>query len=158
MGHMLTIAGVIRKIEHHEADIFSNHLLRLDAQSRHDRFHGGISDDALRAYGQKALNNGGSIFGFFIENELRGAVELLITNPLGGDADLAFTVEQDYQNAGIGGALMGRAILVARHCGIEHLHLTFVPYNTAMQQLAARYGATFKVHSDDIEADFSPFY
>src|SRR3981081_4558703 len=52
---------------------FCNHLLRLDLDGRHDRFAMGVSDDFIRNYAELCFTMRGSIFGYFSDDELRGA-------------------------------------------------------------------------------------
>src|SRR5215813_10008522 len=47
--------GTIRKLWIGEADLYRAHLLRLDADSRHSRFGGGVSDAFVAEYVTLAL-------------------------------------------------------------------------------------------------------
>jgi GNAT superfamily N-acetyltransferase len=152
MSGALIFSGVIRPLTQEDAGHFFAHLSRLDEQSRHDRFHGAISNLALADYAAKALGEKGLVLGFFIDTVLRGAVEIRFIGQVG---EFAATVEHDFQHGGIGTALMGRSFDMARKAGIKSIHLNFVPSNHAMQQLASHYGADFHFSKDDVEADFS---
>ena len=55
---------------------FRDHLLRLDPQSRRDRFSGGVSDDFLIDYAAHCFGAGDLVFGAFVDGALRGAGEL----------------------------------------------------------------------------------
>jgi GNAT superfamily N-acetyltransferase len=152
MSGSLTFQGVVRTLLPQDIMVFYTHLLRLDEQSRHDRFSGGLSDAALLHYVSSAVKAQGFILGFFIEGILRGAVEIRVN---GTQGELAATVENDFQHGGIGTALMGRALAMARQAGVQAIHLNFIPHNHAMQQLAKHYNAHFHYSLGDVEAEFS---
>ena len=50
MQEVLPEGGVIRKLWVGEAAKFRDHMLRLDPESRRNRFAGGVSDDFVRKY------------------------------------------------------------------------------------------------------------
>lgn len=151
MAQPLTINGVIRQLTAADLALFVAHLLRLDQVSRHDRFQGGMSDIAVMLYGEHALEGEALIYGFFVEGQLRGAVELKSQKD---NHELAFTVEKEFQSGGIGGALLGRALLVAKHKNIEQLNLSFLPSNLAMRHVSERFDAKLTSSYDQVTAKF----
>ena len=56
MDELLTDGGVIRKLWHGEAEAYRDHLLRLDPESRRNRFGGGIGDELIAAYAAGAIS------------------------------------------------------------------------------------------------------
>ena len=50
MHQVFIEGGLIRKLWSVEAHAYRDHSLRLDAESRRNRFCGGISDDTIRSY------------------------------------------------------------------------------------------------------------
>ena len=134
--------GSIRKMWIGEAYKYRDHLLRLDADSRGRRFGGGVSDAYIRNYVDTAMWLDAVVHGFFIGTVLRGAAEL---RPLGGrltrEAELAFSVETDWQSHGVGSALLEHTLLTARNRGIAHLHMACLADNRRMQQLAKKFAA-----------------
>ena len=80
MQEPLADGGVIRKLWIGEAARYRDHLLRLDSESRHSRFGGGVSDDFIRNYVDTTFGLGSVVHGFFADGVLRGAAEL---RPLG---------------------------------------------------------------------------
>ena len=80
MHEPLADGGVIRKLWIGEADAYRDHLLRLDPDSRHSRFGGGVSDEFIRDYVGTTFGLGAVVHGFFVDGMLRGAAEL---RPLG---------------------------------------------------------------------------
>src|ERR1700741_903055 len=74
-GH-LTACGTIRKLWIGEAALYCAHLLRLDRESRRNRFGGTVADDYIRGYAQPKNLTDAVIHGFFVDGELRGVAEL----------------------------------------------------------------------------------
>ena len=58
---------VVRKLWIGEAARYRDHLLRLDAESRHSRFGGGVSDDFIIAYVKTTYGLGSVVHGFFAD-------------------------------------------------------------------------------------------
>ena len=82
MPEHLIAGGTIRKLSIGEAPLYCAHLLRLDPESRRNRFGGTVSDAYIRSYAQAANFADAVIHGFFVEGVLRGIAEL---RPLPGD-------------------------------------------------------------------------
>src|SRR3974390_2648379 len=99
MKEILPEGGVVRKLWIGEAAKYRDHLLRLDAQSRRNRFSGGVSDQFIRDYVDLTSGLDTVVHGFFIGGTMRGAAEL---RPLGAssarEAEAAFSVEQPWQS------------------------------------------------------------
>jgi GNAT superfamily N-acetyltransferase len=133
---------MIRKLWIGEAAAYGEHLLRLDAESRHNRFGGGVSDDFIRNYVELALGLDAVIHGFFVDGTLRGAAEL---RPLGTgfaqEAEAAFSIETAWQSHGVGSALLQRTLLSARNRRIKLLHMACLADNKPMQGLARKFDA-----------------
>ena len=134
--------GMIRKIWIGEAELYRDHLLRLDAVSRRSRFGGAASDEFVDGYADLALGIGAVIHGFFLDGALRGAAELKpIGPPLGREAEAAFSIEKPWQSHGVGSALLERTLLAARNRGIKFLHMACLADNKRMLDLARKFDA-----------------
>ena len=59
-----------------ELPLLRDHLLRLDRDSRHDRFHGFMDDSFIERYAEKCANDGTVIIAYFEDGVVRGAAEL----------------------------------------------------------------------------------
>src|SRR5262249_54012588 len=142
MHDPLIDGGVIRKLWISETELSRDHLLRLDGESRRNRFGGGVSDDFIRSYVDLSKGLDAVIHGFFVDGTLRGAAEL---RPLGsafaGEAEAALSIETEWQSPGDGTALRARALLAARNRGIKRLHMACLAENRRMQQLARKFDA-----------------
>ena len=94
--------GIIRKLWAGEAEIFRDHLLRLDAESRRFRFGSAVSAEFVARYADRAFRSGAIIHGCFVDGVLRAAAELYpMGDVLPGEAEAAFSVESDFQNHGL---------------------------------------------------------
>ncbi|MEA2878229.1 MAG: hypothetical protein QOF14_3425 [Hyphomicrobiales bacterium] len=134
--------GVIRKIWVDRAGRYRDHLLRLDKESRRNRFGGAVSDEFIVNYTELSLGLDSVMHGYFVEGTLRGVAEL---RPLGKDfaheAEAAFSIETPWQNHGVGSALLERTLLAARNRGIKLLHMACLANNQRMVELARKFEA-----------------
>ena len=138
MHQVFIEGGVIRKLWGVETNAYRDHLLRLDAESRRNRFCGTIADDIIRTYAATARGSDAIVHGFFVDGVLRGAADLRI---LGREAEAAFSIEKPWQSQGIGSALLERSLLAARNRGIKLLEVCCLAENQRMQQLARKFEA-----------------
>jgi GNAT superfamily N-acetyltransferase len=134
-----------------EATRYRDHLLRLDQDSRHSRFGGGVSDEFIRNYVGTTFGLGSVVHGFFADGTLRGAAEL---RPLGRafarEAEAALSIEADWQSHGVGSALLDRTLLAARNRGIKTLHMACLANNRRMQELARKFAAELSFDFGDV--------
>ena len=95
MHNVLVDGGSIRKLWIGESSKYREHLLRLDPESRRNRFGGAVSDEFIERFVQLTLGLDAVIHGFFVDGILRGAAEL---RPLGAgfanEAEAAFSIER----------------------------------------------------------------
>ncbi|HKG82541.1 MAG TPA: GNAT family N-acetyltransferase [Beijerinckiaceae bacterium] len=134
--------GVIRRLWRADLEHYRAHLLRLDPQTRRDRFSGAVADDFLDRYAERAFAEDRILIGYFAGAELRGVAELYrFAPPHGGEGEAAFSVETAHRLRGVGTALFRRLLLAARNRGIRTIHVRCLPHNRAMQALARRHGA-----------------
>jgi GNAT superfamily N-acetyltransferase len=142
MHNVLVDGGTIRKLWPGEADKYREHLLRLDAESRRNRFGGGVSDDFITGFVTLTLSLDAVVHGFFVDGVLRGAGELrMLGAGYADEAEAAFSIERAWQSHGVGSELLERTLLAARNRGIKLLHMTCLANNQRMQQLARKFDA-----------------
>jgi GNAT superfamily N-acetyltransferase len=142
MHEALPHGGLIRKLWIGEAEIYRDHLLRLDAESRRNRFAGSVSDEFVHGYADLSFGIDAVIHGFFVDGTLRGAAELRpIGLPIAHEAEAAFSIEKPWQSHGVGSLLLERTLLAARNRGLKFLHMACLADNKRMQQLARKYEA-----------------
>jgi GNAT superfamily N-acetyltransferase len=143
--------GLIRKLWSVETDAYRDHLLRLDPESRRNRFGGAIADDMIRTYAATARGSDVILHGFFVDGVLRGVADLRILVPLyRREAEAAFSIEKPWQSHGIGSALLERSLLAARNRGIKLLHVSCLAGNQRMQQLARKFDAELTFDFDTV--------
>jgi GNAT superfamily N-acetyltransferase len=142
MEEPIADGGVIRKLWIGEAPKYRDHLLRLDADSRRNRFGAVVPDELIEVYIATALRIGTVTHGFLVDGILRGVAEL---KPFGAalrnEAEVAFSIEKPWQSHGVGSVLLERTLLAARNRGITLLHMACLADNARMQQLARKYAA-----------------
>jgi GNAT superfamily N-acetyltransferase len=142
MRDPLPRGGLIRKLWISEAELYRDHLLRLDLKSRRNRFGGAVSEQFLKNYADLAISIDSIIHGFFLDGTLRGAAELRPIGPAARrEGEAAFSIEQPWQSHGVGSALLERTLLAARNRGLNFLHMACLADNNRMQQLARKFDA-----------------
>jgi RimJ/RimL family protein N-acetyltransferase len=142
--------GSIRRLWRSDLDAYRDHLLRLDLQTRRDRFSGAVSDAFLERYAERAFSEDRIMLAYVVGEEVRGVAELCpFAPPYADEGEAAFSVETPYRLRGIGTSLFRRLILIARNRGIRTLHVRCLPHNRAMQKLARRHGARLLFESDE---------
>ncbi len=151
--------GIIRKLWAGESEVFRDHLLRLDAESRRLRFGSAVSVEFIDRYASRAFRGGTVVHGYFVDGVLRAAAELYpLGDVLPDEGEAAFSVERDYQNHGLGTVLLERVILSARNRGIRTLCLSCLAQNRRMQQIVRKFNAEMTFDTGDVVAELTaPF-
>lgn len=139
-----------RKLVMGDAALFEDHLHTLDPLSRRMRFGMMASDAFLAQYAARCISLNAIIHGAFHKGELIGVAEL---RPMGtffvGEAEIAFSVLNEWRNHGIGSALFARTLQSARNRGFSKLYMTCLRYNAPMQALARKFSAEIMVEMDE---------
>src|SRR5215207_7997811 len=139
--------GSIRRLD---LNAYRDHLLRLDPQTRRNRFSGAVSDSFLSLYAERAFSEDRIMLAYVVGGEVRGVAELCpFAPPYADEGEAAFSVETPYRLRGVGTSLFKRLILLARNRGIRTLHVRCLPHNRAMQVLARRHGARLLFESEE---------
>ncbi|MEJ8570172.1 GNAT family N-acetyltransferase [Microbaculum marinum] len=149
--------GVIRRVGGSERQVFRDHLLRLSPKGRRSRFGGGVSDLFIEQHAARVFAGAAVVYGLFDEGPIRAAAEM---HPVGGafeaTAEVAFSVEDDWQDAGVGTALLGRVMRAARNRGKSRLIMTCLPENVRMQRVASKHGAKLQWQEGDVFGTINP--
>ena len=135
--------GYVRTLsQHEELPLLRDHLLRLDSESRRDRFNGFLDNGFIERYAEKCANDGTVIVAYMENGMVRGAAELHPPEQ-SDDAlpEVAFSVEPSVRRRGIGSVLFKRLISEARWRGYRRLRVTTGGQNHAMRALASKFGA-----------------
>lgn len=136
-------SGTVRTLrQQEELPLLRDHLLRLDPESRHDRFHGFMDDSFIERYAKKCADDGTVIIAYIEDGVVRGAAEL---HPPDQSPDslpeIAFSVEARVRRQGVGSILFRKLIAEARSKGYQSLRITTGAQNQAMRALAHKFGA-----------------
>ena len=136
-------SGYVRTLyQQEELPLLRDHLLRLDSESRHDRFNGFMDDGFIERYAAKCADDGTIIVAYIEDGIVRGAAEL---HPPDQSPEalpeIAFSVEASVRRQGVGIILFKRLIQEARWKGYHALRITTGAQNQAMRALANKFGA-----------------
>lgn len=153
-------SGYVRTLyQQEELPLLRDHLLRLDPESRHDRFNGFMDDGFIERYAAKCADDGTIIVAYIEDGVVRGAAEL---HPPDQSPDalpeIAFSVEASVRRQGVGIILFKRLIQEARWRGYHALRITTGAQNQAMRALANKFGAqlTFRHGESTGTIDLKP--
>lgn len=157
-----SLSGTIRRLRPSELKLFREHILRLDQESRRDRFNGSIGDSFLAAYAERCFAEGATVLGYVEDGRVFAAAELheqpQYETPTG---EIAFSVERDLQHRGIGSELFRRLQAHARSLGYTRLSVTTHPQNDRMRALARKFNARLSFQEGEtvgwIALDPDPF-
>lgn len=128
------------------------HFLRLDLESRRDRFGRGLSDIEILAYAQRLPVDRGVLAGCFPDGHLRGVVE---ARPAHGDSchwECVVSVEPDWKRKGLGRKLTESAFAKARKAGASRIYMRCSIANTAGQHFLAQLTRTLREEDGDAVA------
>ena len=152
MEQAMIHGGVVRRLWPADLPAFRDHLLRLDAKSRYDRYAMSCNDDFLIRYAERCFGIDDVIYGYYVDGVLRGAGELrsVGNNIIGGSVEAAFSVEMSWRRRGVGTELMSRIVRAARNRRADALFMTCLSGNVAMQGLAKKFSADLRFETDDV--------
>jgi GNAT superfamily N-acetyltransferase len=152
--------GTVRTLrQQEELPLLRDHLLRLDPESRHDRFHGFMDDSFVEAYAAKCADDGTVIIAYIEGGVVRGAAELHPPDQSPESLpEIAFSVEASVRRRGVGSILFKKLIAEARIKGYQTLRITTGAENQAMRALAHKFGAhlTFRHGESSGNIDLKP--
>jgi GNAT superfamily N-acetyltransferase len=135
--------GTVRTLsQQEELPLLRGHLLRLDRESRHDRFHGFMDDSFIERYAAKCASDGTTVIAYLEDGLVRGAAELHPPDQSpDSQPEIAFSVEADLRRQGVGSILFRKLITEARAKAYRSLRITTGAHNAAMRALANKFGA-----------------
>lgn len=144
----------VRRLYRPDIDAFREHLLRLDPETRHNRFGLQVSDEYLENYAGLCFAPGALTYGYFEDGLIRGGGELRMfpsnDQPGQRDGEAAFSVELPWRRSGIGTHLMRHIVLAAQNRRIATLTIVCLRHNQAMIRLAKKFEAELKFEMSDV--------
>lgn len=146
---MLKENYIIKRLNNSHREKVSSHFKRLDAESLRSRFCSFMNESAIELYVSKINFNKNGIFGVFNDSlDIIGVGECVVED--NHKAEVAFCVEIEYQNQGLGGKLLERIVRFAKAREKTHLEMLCLKSNQKSQYLAKKFGLKVK-HSMDGE-------
>ena len=76
MERRTNTTGAIRQLRPSDLAAFREHLLRLDADSRRDRFNGVTDEVFLASYAARSFSEGATVIGYVEDGETVGLIDL----------------------------------------------------------------------------------
>ncbi len=150
----------VRSLINQELPLLKDHLMRLDPESRRDRFNGYADEGFIERYAGKCAGDGTIILAYFAEDGAVHAAAELHQPDLSSDSlpEIAFSVEASLRRKGVGSTLFKQLIAVASSLGYERLRITTGSQNQAMRALANKFGAhlTFRRGESTGTIDLNP--
>jgi GNAT superfamily N-acetyltransferase len=137
----------------HQAD-FQDLLLDLDKKARFSRFAGTVSDTWLVRYPHHAISTAAWIAGAFVDDRLRGVVEVYESDR-SEPAEAAFVVAEGWRGRGLGSALLRAAMQWPHQPDRTTLRMIFSRSNWPMRKFASKAQARFDLVLDEIVADIA---
>lgn len=148
---------VCRKLLPPERNRAGEHLLRLTGRSRNMRFGHAVSDEFIAAYTDRMIAPCDTVYGAFSGAMLRGVGELrLVSEGSPRIGEIALSVEDDWQGAGIGTDLFRRLLLTARNRRVECCYVLCVEDNHAMRRIVAKCGGQLTWLPEELVGQFRP--
>ncbi|MES0825215.1 GNAT family N-acetyltransferase [Ruegeria sp. SCP11] len=143
----------IRRLRIYDKPKIISHFNSLDSEALTSRFGASISTACIQSYLSGIFDNAALVFGAFPDSCLRGVGELrILPDNRAHVAEAAFTVETEWQDRGIGDALLSRIITAARNRGIREVHMLCLATNQKMRRLAAKHDAELSLLTGQVEA------
>ncbi len=129
-----------------------DHFLRLGSNSRRLRFGRPVSDEFLERYAEALFDAVSIVYGAEIDGVIRGVTEMRgDATSWGRFAEAAVSVEDNYQDRGIGGALLKRLVQAAQNRGVSQLYMVCLRDNHKMKHLAQKNEAILDYCVDSVE-------
>ena len=114
------------------------HWLRLDPDARRLRFFGAMADSALCTLAARSRPL--QLVVHVPDGRVRGCAEVH-PGDIRGTAEIAVSVEADWQNRGVGAMLTATAHAAATAAGFDDVRMVCLRRNTAMMRVARKLSA-----------------
>src|SRR5258707_3641265 len=102
----LPATGSIRTLTAREMPLLREHLLRLDPESRRDRFNGAADESFVESYAARCLADGTVVIAYVEDGKVLGAAELHQPDSSpDGMPEIAFTVDRPARRTDVGSVL-----------------------------------------------------
>jgi RimJ/RimL family protein N-acetyltransferase len=146
--NLLDVKQNIRRLSRRDWRLMRDHLLRLDPESRYNRFGLAVSDAYLERYAAQDFDGDDLVFAYCVDGRAVAVGELRGFDRSGVMAEAAFSVERAWRGAGVGSALLERIVETACDLGVEGIFLTCLPQNRAMQKIVQKFARRCRFEAD----------
>ncbi len=144
----------IRRLSPWDRAAVAAHYARLSDRDRRMRFCGNVSQTFAAAYCARLNWARAAVLGAYDRDRLCGVAELVgLPDVWPAEAELAISVAAGDRRRGVGRALLGHALAVARNRYIGSVRLYCLPENRAMQGLAHGFDATIIVSGGEARGE-----
>ena len=152
-------AAEVRRLWPADMPSFRDHLLRLDARSRHERFGGGMSDDFIIHYAENCFGQGDLVFGAFVDGHARRGRIALQRGDLDASRRRSSAISTPRRPSAskkpIAGAASanncsGASSSAASNHGVETIEIVCMPDNISMIRLAAKFKTQFSFEENQM--------
>ena len=92
------LTGRVTVLTPTELPLLSEHLLRLDPESRRQRFNGVIGEGFIERYHSQYITDDTVVIGYIDGGKMRGAAELHPPDQKGSTPEIAFSVEKNFRS------------------------------------------------------------
>lgn len=130
-------------------------MLSLDDESKYMRFGFVVKPEIIQELCDKWAKNPHLHKIFVVENENLDVVGVAHVSLEEGKIELAFSVLKDYQNRGIGDALMKRAVEYCQNKNIKHGYMVCLRSNDKIKKLARKNGILITTEEDESYGDIT---
>jgi len=139
-----------RRVLPAEAAAVAGHLKRLSPAQRQTRFFHYVGDDSIDRYVDGITWSRAVVVGAFDEGHLRGVAEVMQGV---GCAELAVSVETDWQGLHRATELTRRALLAARNRSFGDVSVRFLRENGPMKGIARRFGGGVRYEEGELVSE-----
>ena len=136
---MTKLQARVRALQPSDLAVYCDHLLRLDRNSRHNRFGWAMDDDGIRAHCLRIAAQSVTVIAADIDATLRAGLELW-TDPRATHAEIVFAVEDGWRNCGLASRLIAHAIDEARKRNLEWLQIEADETSPIVLHLIEKFG------------------
>lgn len=143
----------IRKIFKHEIALYEQHLLALDANSKHMRFAYPIKDESISEFIKTVEKDFDNHCIFVAESLNCEVIAVGHVSIVGDKTELAFSVLPAYQGQGVGSAMMDRCVTWCQNRGITNVYMVCLSSNAAVRKLATKHGLKMQSEYGETVAD-----
>ncbi|MEY2661327.1 MAG: hypothetical protein RLZZ123_2499 [Pseudomonadota bacterium] len=149
--HQEVMVAIVSLDSRHREKILA-HLCQLDLHDRYLRFGQAATDEQIERYVSSLDFEKDHIYGIFNVALRLEALAHLSVEPDGQRAEFGVSVRKKSRGKGLGHRLFERAMVHARHEGVDIFYIHALSENAPMLAIAKRHGATLERDGSETDA------